>query len=125
MAQVEDHSVSYQSLVPLCSPGTPVKLAVICSLLQSEGIPYFVFNDFFGSLKVGPVIPLYNEKFILVPRYSLEKARDLIAEPAGPHDGTLEERGFTFFEKLRMALEVIFFNWIMPSAGRYNRKNDA
>jgi len=30
-----------------------------------------------------------------------------------------EERAFTSFDKLRMLLEVMFFGWIIPTAGRY------
>ncbi len=111
-------------LVPVCSPRSPTELAVVLSLLKSEGIDYFVSNDHFGSLTVGPSIPLYNEKTILVPDSEFEVASALVAPPAN-YVGEREERGFTFFEKLRMAIEVVFFGWIIPMHGSFKENSDA
>ena len=124
MMPTESAPIQIDPMVPLCSPQNPVELAIFLSLLESEGIFYTVFNDFFGSLKVGPVIPLYNEKFILVPESQLERAQDMIRQPPD-FDDPPEENGFTFFEKLRMLLEVIFFGWIIPAAGRYKGRKNA
>ena len=91
--------------------------AVFISLLESEGIYFSVFNDVFGSLKVGPMIPLYNQKTILVPESDLARSRDLIADPGGVSE-TTEEQGLSFFDTLRMFIEVIFFHWLIPGTRR-------
>ena len=111
-------------MVPLCVPKTQVEAAIICSLLQSESIPFFESNEFFGSLKVGPMIPHYNKKAILVPQSSLQKARDLIREPIAD-DLEVEESGLTFFEKLRMTIEVFFFGWVMPRSASFRMKRSS
>ena len=53
-------------MIKLYSPQTEVDLALIRSILESEGIYFFVHNDHFGSLRIGPSIPLYNEKTFMV-----------------------------------------------------------
>lgn len=102
--------------VPVCRPRSPTELAVVLGLLESEGIGYHVSNDYFGSLHVGPAIPLFNEKIVLVAESDFEVASALVTPIAADDDG-VEERGFTFFEKLRMAIEVFVFGWIIPWRG--------
>jgi hypothetical protein len=99
-------------------------LAVLLSLLESEGIYYLVSNDHFGSLHVGPIIPLYNEKIVFVPESDFETARALVT-PIDAYDCELPERGFTFFEKIRMAIEVLMLGWILPMPGSFKEKSDA
>jgi len=111
-------------LLPVCSPRSPTELAVVRSLLESEGIYYLVSNDHFGSLHVGPIIPLYNEKIVLVPETDFEAAKALVT-PLDSYDCELQERGFTFFEKIRMAIEVLMFGWIIPMPGSFKEKSDA
>ena len=53
--------------VKLYSPRDPGELSLIQSILESEGIYYYVHNDLFGSLRVGPQIDLVNKKTIMVP----------------------------------------------------------
>jgi hypothetical protein len=45
------------------------------SILEGEGIYYFVRNDNFGSLEVGPRIGLFNTKMIQVQDDHYERAR--------------------------------------------------
>jgi hypothetical protein len=40
------------------SPQNEVDLSLIRSFLDGAGIRYFVHNDHFGSLRIGPVIEL-------------------------------------------------------------------
>jgi hypothetical protein len=107
-------------LVPLCSPQNAGEEAVLRSLLRSEGVEFFVFNDFFGSMKVGPVIPLYNQKFILVARQDLDRSRELLAARV-EEDGPVREPRLSTGDKLRMLLEVLIFHWIIPGSGRRGR----
>ena len=60
MGFVHNHPAEEIAWLPLYSPKTPVEPAVVSSLLETEGIYYFEFNDLIGSLDVGPVIPSYN-----------------------------------------------------------------
>lgn len=107
-------------LVPLCSPRTPAEEAVLISLLAGEGIFFTVSNDVFGSLKVGPVIPLYNEKTILVPEDELERSRALIAPPDEDPART-PESAVDWWDRLRVLLEVLVFNWVIPTP-RWRRR---
>ena len=109
-------------LVPLCRPRSPIELEIVRSLLESEGIDHFVHNEAFGSLYVGPMIPLFNEQIVMVPRSSLRHARALVAEPPADADEP-EDDELTPLEKLRMTLEVFFFGWIVPPSGRRKSGN--
>ena len=51
---------------------------MIRSILDAESINYFVKNDIFGSMEIGPQIPLFNKKIILVQDDQHERASDLI-----------------------------------------------
>ena len=48
------------------SPDSEAELVLIKSLFDAEDIHYFVLNDHFGPLKVGPRIDLFNTKVIYV-----------------------------------------------------------
>ena len=110
-------------LLPVCSPRSPTELAVVLSLLESEGFYDLVSNDYFGSLHVGPIIPLFNEKIVLVPETDFEAAKALVT-PLDTCDREYSERGFTFFEKFRMAIEVFMFGWIIPWPRSFKDKTD-
>jgi hypothetical protein len=53
-------------MIDLYSPQNEAELALLKSILEGEGIYYFVRNDNFGSLEVGPRIGLFNTKMIQV-----------------------------------------------------------
>jgi hypothetical protein len=99
------------------SPQNEVELAVIKSLLDGENIPYYVHNELFGSMEVGPQIPLFNKRTIMVPEEFEESARGLIG-------GTLpvvepeEDEKPTWENRLRMILEALFFTWFIPGKRR-------
>jgi len=56
-----------------------VDLAIVRGLLEEADIRYFVRNDHFGSLHVGPMVPLLNEKTVMVAPKDEGRARALIA----------------------------------------------
>jgi hypothetical protein len=106
-------------------PANEVDLAFVRGLLDEAGIRYFVHNDHFGSLRVGPVIPLVNEKTVMVAAEDEERARALI-------DGFLAEgtaaaetanSDYSWRDFLRMALEFLVCGWIMPGK-RWPRKRE-
>jgi hypothetical protein len=111
----------YIKYVHLYSPQDEVELALLKSILDAEGISYFVKNDHFGSLEVGPRIDIFNAKMIEVQDHQYERAQELLSdyfektkresqEPPAKH---------SLLDKIRMAGEILLFGWMMP--GRKNR----
>jgi len=49
-------------MIKLYSPHDLAELALIESILEEENIPYFIYNNHFGSLEIGPQIDMYNKK---------------------------------------------------------------
>ena len=108
-------------MVELHGPEGEGDLLLLRSVLDAAGLFYFVKNDQFGSLAVGPRIDHYNRKTIYVHRHDAEEARALVAEfvakTARPADDAARElRGR---DVLRMVAELLFFGWFMP--GRRSR----
>jgi hypothetical protein len=83
-----------------------------------------VHNEAFGSLYIGPMIPLFNEQIVMVPRSQSMTARALIADPQREDDDPSDEPDLTLIDKLRMTFEVFFLGWIMPWSGRRGRHHD-
>ena len=103
-------------MIKLYSPANEIELALIKSILTSEGIPYFVHNEHYGSMHVGPKIGLLNAKTILIDPAYEEQAKDTLAEflqnDRGEQTGTTS--GYTIFDKIRMIIESLFFGWFIP-----------
>jgi len=111
--------------VNLYSPGNDAELALLKSILDSEDINYFVKNDNFGSLEIGPRIGLFNSKMIEVRDDQYEQANELLTDffektKKGPEE-IFEE--YSLFDKIRMLVEVLFFGWLMPGR-RKSKKFD-
>jgi len=98
------------------TPENEVDLAFVRGLLDEAGIRYFVHNDHFGSLRIGPVIPLFNEKTVMVAAEDEVRARAVIdaffAETAAAADEA--RRDYSWKDLVRMAFEFLIFGWIMP-----------
>lgn len=69
------------------SPENEIELAIIKGLLEGEGIPYSVENDYFGSLLPGPLTYKYNKKAVFVTEEYYDHARELITSIIGHDDG--------------------------------------
>lgn len=106
----------------LYSPENDAELALIKSILDGENIHYFVHNDHFGSLKVGPKIDLFNSKTIMVSDHQYDLAHDIIRDFASRniHTDPDERVSYSLIDKFRMIVEAILFTWFMP--GRRWRK---
>ena len=112
-------------MVNLHSPKNEIELSLIKSLLEGEKIPYFVQNDHFGSLEIGPKVPLYNAKMIMVHEEDLETAKELISEFLKDEPETpVSSSEYTLFDKVRLILELLLFGWIMPGGKRAKKKTD-
>lgn len=53
-------------MIKIHVPADELELAMIRGVLDTEGINYFIHNDYFGSMRVGPQIDLLNKKTIMV-----------------------------------------------------------
>ena len=85
-------------LLPVCSPRSPTELAVVLSRLESEGFYDLVSNDYFGSLHVGPIIPLFNEKIVLVPEMNMGQLSILLR---GKYDAVVARNSIIPFGKVQ------------------------
>lgn len=115
-APLKAKRVTYVNYVPLYSPVNESESALLKSILDSADIRYFVKNDNFGSLEVGPYIGLFNAKMIEVQEDQYESARDLLAdyfEKTNKTAGKAIEK-YSLFDKIRMFIEVFVFGWLMP-----------
>jgi putative signal transducing protein len=116
----------YIKYVHLYSPENDSELALLKSILDSEGINYFVKNDNFGSLEVGPRIGLYNSKTIEVRDDQYEQANELISDYFEKTKKKSEEQvdEYSLFDKIRMVLEVLVFGWLMPGRKKSKKLDD-
>lgn len=67
-------------MVQLYSPRNEPDLLFLRSLFDDAEIRYYVRNDTFGSLYLGPHIEAYNRKILCVSQVDLDDARALLAE---------------------------------------------
>ncbi len=110
-------------MIELYSPKDPSELSIIKSVLNAEGINYYVRNDNFGSLWVGPIIDLYNKKMIVVQDDQHELAEELLKDFLDKTNDPEETPAakYSAFDKIRMALEALLFSWMIPGK-RKNKK---
>jgi heptaprenylglyceryl phosphate synthase len=103
----------------LHSPSSELDAMFIKSLLEAEDIYYFVHNDYFGSLNIGPVIPLFNEKTIYVAERDAKTAGEVISAYLDDHRPISKETervdsSYNLSAKIRIIVEVLLFNWFIP-----------
>jgi len=67
-------------MIKLYIPKDESELAVIKSILESAEIPYYVRNEYFGSLYIGVAIGSFNSKPIFVPEDLYNDAKELLSE---------------------------------------------
>ena len=108
-------------MIELYSPGSEAELALIKSIFDAERIHYYIRNDHFGSLEVGPLpIRLFNEKMIFVQDDQFGSAKELLwdfLEKTKSKVGKFKDE-YSFLDKVRMFLEFVLFGWIMRGSKR-------
>lgn len=105
--------------VALYSPSDELELSLIRGLLDTEEVQYFVLNDYFGSMRVGPPVDLINKKTIMVWPEDHDRAKNIISdflEREAETDGV--EKHYSFGQKLRMVVEALLFTWFIPGRKR-------
>ncbi len=65
-------------MIELYTPSDESELMFIKSLLIAEGIPYYVKNEYFGSMYSGAYMRNFNDKTIMVPEELWNDAREMI-----------------------------------------------
>ena len=106
-------------MIKIYSPTDELELSMIRGVLDTEGIHYFVHNDNFGSMQVGPQIDLFNKKTIMVSSEDVARAKEIISsiiEYQSPEEEKQEH--YTMGQKLRMIFQAIFFWWFIPERKR-------
>jgi hypothetical protein len=104
-------------------PESEAELAVIKSLLDSERVSYFVHNDNFGSMEVGPSIPLYNSKTIMVAEDQYDSAIEVLGSfVTSKRVDKKYQPHYSLKDKIRMIFEALFLGWLMPGRMREKRK---
>jgi hypothetical protein len=116
----------YVNFINLHSPQNESELSLIKSILDSESISYFVRNDNFGSLEVGPHIGLFNAKMIQVQDDQYEKAKELLNDYLEKTHEQIEEplTKYSMFDKIRMVIEFLLFNWVMPGKIKHKANHE-
>ena len=122
----EEREVHYINYVPLYSPQNESELTLLKSILDSEGINYFVRNDNFGSLEVGPRIGLFNAKMIEVQDDQYEQANELLSDyfEKTTTEPEASAKEYSWFDKIRMVVEVLVFGWLMPGRRKSKKLDD-
>lgn len=97
---------------------------MIRGIFDTEGVSYFVHNDNFGSMRVGPQIDLLNKKTIMVASEDMGRAKEIISNLLGRRLPEEEEQ-YSMGQKLRMILETMIFWWFIPGRKRRKEKPEA
>lgn len=109
-------------MIKIYSPQNAIDEIMIQSLLHSANIKYFIQNDVFGSLKIGPIIELFNNKMIFVEsEYEIE-AKLIISNYLATTYNTEPTSNFSMRDKIRMVLEALLFSWFVPGKKWYISK---
>ena len=112
-------------MIKLYSPRDLAELALIESILEGEKIPYFIHNDHFGSLEVGPQIDIYNKKTIMVAEEYQKRAKELIDDYIETtRDDTAKIPAYSLSDKLRIIFETLLFAWFIPGRHRKGQKDE-
>ena len=113
-------------MIKIYSPNDELELSMIRGIFDTEGVSYFVHNDNFGSMRVGPQIDLLNKKTIMVASEDVVRAKEIISnllERRLPEEE--EQEQYSIGQKLRMILETIIFWWFIPGKKRRKKRPEA
>lgn len=113
-------------MIELYSPANAIELALMKGILDSEDINYYVRNDHFGALKIGPQIELYNKQMIVVQDDQYNTAKELLADFLDATQNKVEtlETKYSLFDKIRMIFEVLLFGWFIPGNSKQKKMKE-
>jgi hypothetical protein len=107
----------------LYSPQNEAELAVMRSILDGEKIHYFVHNDHFGTMRIGPKIDLFNAKSIMVFEAHFERASELISDYLNNVQSEIFKSEYSLKDKIRMIIETLLFSWFIPGK-KWRKKSE-
>ncbi len=109
-------------MIRIHEPRNDPEVSMLRSILTAYEIPHFIQNDHFGSLLVGPLIPLVNAKAICVGSDRAEEACALVRDYLEVTGGF--EYHPTVADKVRVIVELLLFNWIVLGSLRRKVTDD-
>jgi hypothetical protein len=99
-------------MVNVYSPQNEMELINLRPILAAYEVPFFVHNDHYGSMRIGPRIELLNVKTIQVPVEHAGRAKELIEDYLAA-TRSISTR-LPVWHAIRMVLEIILFGWFVP-----------
>lgn len=113
----------------LYTPSDESELVFLRSLLEAEGIPFYVLNDNFGSLYSGVYMNYFNAKTIMVPEEFFEDARELIR--SAKEDAVFDDERDNLNHQehgesglLKALLDFISLRWLYSRPGKGGKDED-
>lgn len=106
-------------------PSDESELVFIKSVLEADGVPFYVQNDNFGSLYSGAYVNYFNAKTILVPEDYYDDAKEIIKSviPGAEFPVFADKEPLGLLDIARIL--VSFFTLGLYSPGKENvRKSD-
>ncbi len=100
--------------VPVAVPQSESELCVMMSLLDAEGLAYFVLNRGFGGLYPGMPLHLYNNRQIMVHATQAQEAFDLLSVFRQHSDDFETLHKLRWRDKLRVLAEALLGHWCFP-----------
>ncbi len=104
-------------MIAVFKPQTLIQLAIAESLLEANGIPYYVHNRGYGGLYPGMQLDLLNVRTIMVPPSAAEAASELLAHYLADEPGLRPNAERSPWHILRMLVEAGFGAWFVPRVG--------
>jgi hypothetical protein len=101
-------------MISVYRPETPTELALAESILEANGIPYFVHNAGLGSLYPGVQLHLFNTRTIMVPPSAVPFAKEVLAYYLSDLSQLRPISEPSILHFLRMLVEAIFGGWVVP-----------
>ena len=109
-------------MIAVYKPQTLIQLAVAESLLEANGIPYYVHNRGYGGLYPGMQLDLLNVRTVMVPPSAAETAREVLLHYLSDEPGLRPNAERSPWHILRMLAEALCGAWFVPRVGVVRRK---
>lgn len=113
-------------MINLHSPKDEVELALIRSILDGEGIRYFVHNENYGAMLIGPRIDLLNARTIRVEEEDRDRAKELVDDflQKTRVEEKSEKSRHSYKDMLRLLFEILVFGWCVPGKRWRRRRSE-
>ncbi|MFA6687159.1 MAG: DUF2007 domain-containing protein [Desulfuromonas sp.] len=108
------------------TPENEIELIMVKGLLEAAQIPFYVQNEHFGGLYIGPQIQHFNQRAIMVAPEYAARSKEIIAEFLATQqqvepESSAQTGHTSALEKLRLLGEALLCGWIVPRKRRRKR----